>query len=188
MSSQNSFKFSELPKVKRRNIARRLIARRKTFVNLMNGTYNYSDLSGRILLVGDKPGPGAPADPNFHHTPFYSTIYSSGWLNYLLGEYRIDEDRLIWLNASSIRWVDGDFMDVMLGAPPLIEERYEIDGHFINIIDPTHIITLGNLAEAWVKKNTDRPYIKQAHPQYWKRFKSKEEYPLLPLLYDIIQS
>ncbi len=120
----------------------------------------------RILIVGDRPGPSAPKDPGYHHTPFYSTKHCSGWLNALLEICEIPEWRLVWINAA-----DKD------GAPT--------DNSIIDRIAPHEIICLGGNAEKWVKL-TGRKYFKVDHPQYHKRFKNKLPYPLIDLLKDIL--
>ena len=52
------------------------------------------------------------------------------------------------------------------------------DGHWHK---PKQIVCLGKVAEKWAKKN-GWEFVSFPHPQYWKRFKSKEPYPLIEFL------
>lgn len=121
---------------------------------------------GAVVLVGDRPGPGAPKDPSYHHTPFYSTKNSSAWLNCLLLKERIPEDRLLWINA-----YDKD------GVPN--------DPTILLNLRPSNIIALGGNAAKWLKGACGLEagqFVETYHPQYWKRFRSSERYPLLDIL------
>ncbi len=116
-----------------------------------------------ILLVGDRPGPSAPKEPHYHHTPFYSTKHCSGWLNNALETEDIPEKKLVWVNSADE------------GGKP-----YDIS--MVKHLDPRVIIALGGKAAQWLEKNGITNYIPCKHPQYWKRFHNKERYPLLDLL------
>ena len=120
-----------------------------------------------VLVVGDRPGPSAPLEPDYHHTPFYSVKHCSGWLNELLWEWGTDENKLLWLNAYD---KDGKPTPVELlkRNKPSDEDSFP------------RIIALGGNAERWLKKMGYTHYLKVDHPQYHKRFKNKEQY-FLPL-------
>jgi len=117
-----------------------------------------------ILIVGDRPGPAAPLDPSYHHTPFYSTKHCSGWLNAALYLEGIPEERLIWLNSADKDGKPTDF-DILLK------------------LEPDMVITLGGNASKWVlKSDAVAEWYKFDHPQYHKRFKNNEEYQLIEFL------
>lgn len=153
----------------------RLQIRLDDYLKLVDEDYHL--IQNRILLVGDKPGNAAPIEPGYHHTPFHSMKNCSGYLNILLDEYGIDERELIWINAISNRSVENP--NHYLGAEKYLVERYEMGIDIVSRLNPRAIIALGNLASRWLR---DIPHEKQPHPQYWTRFHSKKEYPLLPLL------
>jgi hypothetical protein len=115
---------------------------------------------GSIMLVGEQT---SHPERNKYHAPFCSIKACSGWLNSLLEEANIPEDRLFWVNA-----LDNDGTEVNLTR--LYEQ-----------ITPPLVFALGNIAKAQLTKH-NLPYIHVPHPQYWKRFKSKEAYLLIPLL------
>jgi hypothetical protein len=119
-------------------------------------------VSTKFLLVGDRPGPSAPQTDNYHHTPFYSTKYCSGWLNSALFLEGIDENNLVWVNSADWR-----------GNPT----RASILEHVV--VD--QIIALGGAAASWCKK-VGAPFVSVYHPQFHKRFKSAERYALLDIL------
>ena len=123
--------------------------------NLGYGIGNYSGSS--TLLVGDMVK---------HRGQFEACFCwdqgSAPWLADKLEEASIPEDRLYWINARNYlgRVNPADFIEKM---------------------NPENIVALGNKAASWCDNNS-LAYEKVKHPQYWKRFKSKEEYPLIPLL------
>ena len=126
--------------------------------------FNFINMpQNKILIVGDRPGPSAPIDPNYHHTPFYSMKHCSGWLNKLLDGSGIDENKLLWINT-----YDKD------GIPNKISPHS---------LKPSKIIALGGNASKWVK-SFKVSFTSTYHPQYWKRFRNKEIYPLLNILND----
>src|SRR5271167_2568374 len=121
------------------------------------------DARKQILIVGDRPGPSAPKEPYYHHTPFYSTKHCSGWLNLLLEAEKIPEKKLVWINSAD---ENGKYYPISL----------------VTAMEPKKIIALGGKAAAWLKKNGVEDFILMHHPQYWKRFHNKERYPLIDLL------
>ena len=116
---------------------------------------------GEILLVGDRPAPDAPNDPNFHFTPFGAHRHSSLWLNKLLEQYAIDESQLGWMNACTRDGTPSD--DTALSY------------------DWSQVIALGGVASKYLAKRGAK-HQQFMHPQAWKRFHSKELYPLIPVL------
>lgn len=114
---------------------------------------------GNTLIIGDSPGPNSHG----YNTPFVGT--GSGlWLLRQMEAAEIDESNLYWINA-----YDG------FGR--------EMSNDFMVNLRPSRIITLGNEAKRWAStRSTFHPVTNLQHPQYWLRFRSKEEYPLLQLL------
>lgn len=116
-------------------------------------------MSGNIVLIGEQAShpEGAP-----EQLPFCCHKGCSGWINWLLEEEKIPEEWLFWINVYNN---DGSVADL----------------NILNQIEPSLVVALGNhAAQECLKRGFD--YIKLPHPQYWKRFKSKERYPLLDLL------
>lgn len=115
---------------------------------------------GSIMVVGEQT---SHPEANKYHAPFCSAQACSGWLNRLLNTADIPEAKLYWVNA-----LDNDGTEVNLGE-------------LARAIEPKAIIALGNIARAQLKKHKlDHQHV--PHPQYWKRFKSRQVYPLIPLL------
>jgi len=139
-------------------IQERLELRKTIFEKFKQGKLN-----GGILIVGDRPGPSAPKEPGYHHTPFYSTKHCSGWLNAALHVEGISETNLVWINS-----VD--------------EKGQETDHRLVERLEPESIIALGGNAASWVMKHGLLNFIKVTHPQFHKRFKNSERYELLDLL------
>lgn len=152
--------FSKLPLETRQGILNRLQARKARFFKCVK---NARSLSTKVLLVGDRPGPGAPTDPSYHHTPFYSIRNCSGWLNKQLHDAEIPEEDLLWVNSAD-------------------KDGVVSDGSFLVNLEGTQvIIALGGNAAKWCAKQGLAHELIH-HPQYWKRFRSKEPYVLIPLL------
>lgn len=128
-----------------------------TFDKTSFGIGNFSQ--GNILLVGEQPGP----DSFGFDTPFVGS--GSGiWLLRQLESNNIDENELYWINAKNAAGV-------------------EAEQDFVDFLKPRKIITLGTTARVWAKElSTEFKVITVYHPQYWRRFKAKEAYPLIPLL------
>jgi hypothetical protein len=120
--------------------------------------------TGRILLVGDKPGPGIVNEAeDYIPVPFYGLRHSSAWLNKLLDDHNIPEEQLTWINAFYLE-----------NQPSQNDELYKRQ--------PRAVIGLGGVAQKWLRTADCEDYYCVDHPQYWKRFKSKELYPLITLL------
>ncbi|MEM2159651.1 MAG: hypothetical protein QXN55_01700 [Candidatus Nitrosotenuis sp.] len=133
----------------------RLTLRKQEFLN---------PSTGKILLVGDKPGPGIINEPEgYIPVPFNGYKHSSLWLNRLLDKHNIPEEKLTWINAFYLE-----------GQPSQKEEYYKRQ--------PRAVIGLGIIAQNWLKNVGCKDFYCMDHPQFWKRFKSKQFYPLITLL------
>jgi hypothetical protein len=161
--------FERLPDKVQRGIVQALETRRQHYLWAL--TRNYA-VSIETVLIADKPGPGRPKipglnhDPAFHHTPFCGYSHSSLWLNQQLVQAGVDEEKLLWFNAEM---ADGSPLDPV---------------HVLDLVPRNpRFIALGNNAVRWIEKHTPlRQYIKVHHPQFAKRFKSKEPYELIDIL------
>lgn len=152
--------FDKLPRKTQSEIATQLRIRKHRYeLALARG---YSALT-KVVLLGDKPGPGKPTTVGYHHTPFYSTKNSSLWLNKQLVEAGIDENALLWFNTE---FADGTHLDAV--------HLQDLAARGVKII------CLGGLAEKWVRRVAPTSeYVKVYHPQFAKRFKSSEPYALI---------
>lgn len=114
----------------------------------------------KVFLIGERT---SHPEKNKLHAPFCSIKACSGWLNKQLCEADIDEKQLFWVNA-----LDNDGSHVDLG----VLHAY---------LRPTYVFALGKVAEERLTAY-NLSYTAFAHPQYWKRFKSKQPYPLIDAL------
>lgn len=112
-----------------------------------------------IAIIGEKPAAISPLQKSY---PFLDIAGSSGWLNCALNKTPAREDKLFWVNALNF--------DDSKNNPEII-----------NQLNPKHVICLGKVAEKWATEN-GWDFKAFPHPQYWKRFKSKEPYPLIEFL------
>ena len=157
--------YDRLPVEVQVRIRRQLATRKHLYLQALRRVYSADT---RAVIIGDTPGPQRPQGPGHHYTPFYSTKNCSLWLNKLLVEAGVDETKLLWFNA---KLADGS----------------ELPGHHLTDLlrlNPVPlVIALGGNAEAWVRRSApESPYIKVFHPQYAKRFRSKEPYGLIDTL------
>lgn len=161
--------FDKLPDETQRNIRFALQVRKHRYTQAMRRGYSPT----KVVLLGDTPGPGRPSTLGYHHTPFYSTKNSSLWLNKLLVEHRVNEQNLLWFNTTL---ADGTALD-----PIHLSDVSKL-------CKKPAVICLGGAAERWLKDTAkwDGQYIKVHHPQAWKRFHSKDPYPLLGHLQHIL--
>lgn len=115
-----------------------------------------------ILLVGDKP---AKRHANF---PFCSHLQAgcSWWLANVLDSHDIKEEQLYWVNAYGCD-----------GYPRLAPD-------FVSDLSPHIVVALGKTASYWCD-GASIEHISVHHPQYWKRFKFGQTYPLLDLLWAV---
>lgn len=117
-------------------------------------------VKGNILIVGEQSSdPGSSLEP----LPFCSVDGCSGWLNEMLDREKIQEDRLFWVNPFR---QDGTKTDL---------KRLSED------LEPSYVIALGRVAKESCE-TAGIKFLQMHHPQYWKRFRSTERYPLLDLL------
>jgi hypothetical protein len=116
-----------------------------------------------VMVVGEQT---SHPEENKYHAPFCSAKACSGWLNGLLNTADIPEAKLYWVNA-----LDNDGTEVDLGK-------------LAQAIEPKAIVALGNIARnQLVKHKLEHHHV--PHPQYWKRFKNKEPYPLIQQLKEL---
>lgn len=115
---------------------------------------------GIILIVGEQAS--NPEDAP-EQQPFCTTKGCSGWLNKMLEIESIPEEALFWVNA-----LNNDSTNIDLQK--LVDE-----------LKPTCVLALGSVADQ-VCTEQGVTHEKIYHPQYWKRFRSKERYPLLDRL------
>ncbi len=141
-------------------IEKRLDLRADRYWRLTHGR----KIKASVVLIGDRPGPAAPEDQNFLHVPFKSLKHCSGWLNKLLEDANVPEGELAWINAYDKNGQP---------TPRVLFER---------VVGQPAVFALGGNAEKWCKENDVRLDTTFAHPQYWKRFKSKHTYPLIDQL------
>jgi hypothetical protein len=152
--------FDRLPREAQIKIIDQLRIRRMKYTAALYRMYLGNS---KVIIIGDKPGPGRPSNPEYHHTPFYSTKHSSLWLNQLLIEANINELDLLWFNA-----------ELANGSP--------LNPIYLQDLAPTNpqIIVLGGNAESWINRHVpEAKYVRVHHPQFMKRFKSKEPYALI---------
>lgn len=145
--------FKALDADTRAALANRVSSRKRRFVSGLT--------TSNVLLIGDRPAPSAPDDPKFHYTPFGAMWNSSLWLNLLLHHANIPETELSWVNAADFYGRSTD--------KNILKEPWKL------------IIALGGNAAGWIKSE-EVPFIKVHHPSAWKRFHSKEPYPLIEVL------
>lgn len=157
--------FDKLDREMQSGISKRLWHRRRQYLKAMS----CQAVSAEIILLGDAPGPGRPTTPGYHHTPFYSTKNSSLWLNKLLVEHRVPETSLLWFNTTL---ADGTRLD-----PKIVDKQLRSNTSPL-------VICLGGNASKWFSEHFSEyaPVSTVYHPQAWKRFHSKDPYPLMGVL------
>lgn len=113
---------------------------------------------GNILIVGDKPSnPLIDID-----LPFVHLDGCSPWLADQLAKTDVPESDLYWINGFGL---DG----VMT------------DPSFIDKLEPSKIIALGSQAQRWCEI-AGVNHLRTEHPQFWKRFRNSDVYPLVNIL------
>lgn len=122
------------------------------------GVGHFSERS--ILLIGERVSSERQLD-----CPFVLDSGCAPWLSMKLDEGRIWESNLYWANAERS---NGD----------------EEDPRYIDKLKPRTIIALGGKARAYcVKHGLEHEFF--PHPQYWKRFKRNDPYPLIQRLVEL---
>lgn len=109
---------------------------------------------GGTLIVGAEMGAPRRLD-----LPFIDATRRgcSAWLSDRLHEWAVPESSLYWVNA----YFDG-------AATPF---------HWLDRLQPRRVVALGNVARLrLIEVNTRFQTV--PHPQFWRRFKRSEEYPL----------
>ena len=113
---------------------------------------------GNILIVGDKP-----SNPLLgFDLPFVHLDGCSPWLADQLAKTGVPESSLYWVNGFG---VDGAMTDPS----------------FIDKLEPSKIIALGSQAHRWCEI-AGVNHFRTEHPQYWKRFRNADIYPLVNIL------
>ena len=143
----------------RQRVLERFRLRIKTKAPTGAGSYT----KGVVLLVGEQT---SHPEENKYHAPFCSIKGCSGWLNAKLEEAAIPEQELFWINALDN---DGTEMD--------LRKIYDD-------LEPRQVLALGNVARDQLQK-FGISHGMVPHPQYWKRFKHREPYPLITVLKNI---
>lgn len=115
------------------------------------------------LLVGDRMNSSGDWD-----LPFVSFNRGgcSGWLAEGLEAEGVAERDLYWINSTDL---DGR----------------STDAAFVAALRPRQVIALGANAAKWCEVNKVA-HVTVPHPQFWKRFKMREPYPLLGLLQGVL--
>lgn len=126
------------------------------------------NLKSRVLVVGEKFSDLTNADPTYQW-PFgsFSGGGCSRWLASRLEEADVGEDRLLWANA-----------DMDLG---LIIQRWDD----VRVGSGRYLVALGDQASAALYAAGERDFHTFQHPQFHKRFRTREAYPLTTLLKEL---
>lgn len=151
--------FDRLDEGTKRAIAHRLTVRMVRYhaQKIRAPIFESVDFAQRILVIGDRPGPGRPDTVGYHHTPFYSVMHSSLFINLHLHAEGIAEEDLHWVNAFDEH--NQQSAQDILGRPW------------------KKIIALGGSAAKWALQS-GKPVIQVWHPAAWKRFKHTTPYDL----------
>jgi hypothetical protein len=119
-------------------------------------------MTGNILIIGEQSG------DKLSDRPFCAETHSSKYINEKLNVYDIPEEKLYWVNALRCDDSEADINSIVVH------------------MNPSVVICLGNIAERTCKNQGINNYIKFYHPQYWKRFRNKEEYPFVLKLVELL--
>ena len=127
--------------------------------------YNFGpgtgNIKGRYLIVGERPGNEASLGQR--DAAFFSVSGSSAWLrNQIFSIDDLHPDDFYFINAFD-------------------RENNPTDLSFIEGCAFERIFALGGVAKEHLSKedHLKDKVSNHYHPQYWKRFRSKEEYPLI---------
>lgn len=119
---------------------------------------------GNILLVGERCSSEAQLT-----IPFIGQNNSGSWLTEQLEAADICESELYWINVHK-----PDGSSNLKNVQEVITQQL-----------PSVICSLGGIASQ-VLESLDVNFEPFAHPQYWKRFKHKYEYPLITFLKEFL--
>jgi len=137
------------------------IQKRIQFAKDTNAPYGVGSFSqGVILIIGEQASNPVTAPDQL---PFCDHVGCSGWLNQRFKATEIQEERLFWVNILNN---DGSVIDIKA---------------LVDQLKPDKIAALGNVAFEHCK-NTHLDVYHFYHPQYWKRFKTREPYQLISWL------
>lgn len=110
------------------------------------------------LLVGEKS-----SDPAAEGLPFISIDNKADgcafWLTWKLEEWGVSERSLYWINA-------------------LDDRGRETSPAFLAALRPRRVVALGRTAARWCASTARVTHAAVDHPQYWKRFRHFDPYPL----------
>lgn len=124
-----------------------------------------------ILIVGDQHG-DTVQPYNVHRNIAFCSMSGKGcseWLTIQLAEAGFKENQFYWINAREPKPGGGKATSSV----------------FVDDLNPIMTIALGSMAEQWCMK-AGIPYRAVPHPQSWKRFHYHDEYPLIPLLKNLL--
>lgn len=134
-------------------------------VNKGPGAGNFKE--GNVLLLGDSVNIAT----GYHHWPFITSSATgcSSWLADSLDEAEINETDLYWVNVNDTYcW----WPQVADGLP-----------RWVQLLKPKAVVALGKEAKDIMNRYTwGCDTYSVYHPQYAKRFRSKEEYHLIDIL------
>lgn len=112
---------------------------------------------GNTLLMGEEVN----ANRGKEGWPFVAPDSSSLWLAQQLDNAKIPEHGLYWANATT--------------------NREDTDPRFIDELEPDLVVAMGGKAQMWCKRHGIK-HSRVNHPQWHKRFKYNEIYPLIELI------
>lgn len=114
---------------------------------------------GQMLIVGDE-------QIKRNHLSAEDLVFISGhdgsysvWLTAQLEAWHVPERTLYWIN--SYDWSGRRTSD-----------------EFLSWLQPSRVIALGQRAKLWCREAGIENVVGAPHPQYWKRFRARESYPL----------
>lgn len=113
-----------------------------------------------FLIVGERPG-NKPSAGN-SDAAFFSVESSSKWLREKINAQEFTQENFYWVNTFD-------------------RSGSETNWDFVQTLKPSKIVALGNIASVSLE-HAGLEHVCIPHPQYWKRFKSKHEYPLTTIL------
>ena len=124
-----------------------------------------SFILGNILIVGEQ---AASPSTSPEQEPFCTSRGCSGWLNAKLELAGIPEDLLFWVNALNN---DGTTLDLTF---------------YVDQLQPMLVFALGRVAKnSCINQRINHESF--PHPQYWRRFRTKEPYPLIVRLEELVK-